>query len=73
MLFLRTRAATTLFFAFLTRTCFYRFLGLLDLACRLLKLGGVVHETEFGLYRRLFDVTLAHLNSPDQLRVFNQF
>ena len=73
MLFLRARATATLFFAFLARTCFDRFLGLLYLACRLLKLGGVVHETELVLSLRLFDVTLAHLNYPDQFRVFNQF
>ena len=61
MLFLRARATTTLFFAFMTRSCFYRFLGLLYLACGLLKLRGVVHETELVLSLRLFDVTLAHL------------
>ena len=61
VLFLRARATATLFFAFLARTCFYRFLGLLYLACRLLKLGGVVHETELVSSLWLFDVTLAHL------------
>ena len=61
MLFLRARATATLFFAFLARTCFDRFLGLLYLACRLLKLGGAVHETKLVSSLRLFDVTLAHL------------